>query len=107
MDTKENGSAFSSLFGPYLCFTPLFNSANVNLSFLSVLLKMSLSPEWYHLQVDLETVHSVLLTMWYAKCIRKDRPTITEQINLNLSTDLFIIQYSLVEKKDKIYLLSR
>lgn len=51
-------------------------------------------------RVDLEAVHSVLLTVLYAKCTRKDRPMVTEQINLNLSIDLFIIQYSLEEKED-------
>lgn len=37
--------------------------------------------------MDLELVHSVLLTLLYAKRTRNDRPTITEQIYLNLSID--------------------
>jgi len=55
-------------------------------------LKISLSPEWSHFQVYLKTIDSVLLTVFYAKCTRKDKPTITEQINLNLSIDVFIVQ---------------
>lgn len=44
-ETEENGVLFHLYVDPNLCFTLLFNSANVNLPVLSVHLKKSLSPE--------------------------------------------------------------